>query len=134
MDNLETIRNLYSLLGKRIGKSVDIYVVQFENEYLFIVDSLIVQKEFLGRKNFNINLIKHSYFIFVNIWTGNQIITIYEQIDKIEQINTKIEGILIDDQVLLFADKQLEINRTLGKYNIQKESILHLVLRLRGGN
>ena len=75
--------------------------------------------------------------IFVKCLTGKTITMEVEKTDTIKSIKAKIqdnEGFPLDQQRLIYRGNELKDMHKLERYNIQKEAIIHLVLRLRGGS
>jgi len=103
------------------------YHETYQNQFIPLQELISFSKSFYSSEIFG---------IYVKSLTGRSIyIEITHQM-SIEELKMKIQekdGTPVEQQRFIFAGKDFKDSMLLGMYNIQKDSTIHLVLRLRGG-
>lgn len=106
----------------------------YKNKYISLSDLLV---SFEIKNGDIIELIDRKTFpIHIKTLTGKTVdinVAPFDNIEYIKSLYQDKEGVPPDQQRLIYQGIMLEDNKTIFDYKIEKESTLHLVLKLRGG-
>lgn len=121
--------------------------IVYSNSILNFPSNLLINNKNINNINknninkFNSNLnnilqIRGGLKLYVKTLSGKTISIETDPEESIENLKKKIlekEGVPIDQQRIIFSGKQLDNLKTLSDYDIEEDSTLYLVLRLKGG-
>jgi hypothetical protein len=103
------------------------YHETYQNQFIPLAELISFSKSFYSNESFG---------IYVMNLTGRSIEFQITHQMSIEELKMKIQekdGTPVEQQRFIFAGKDLDNKMLIGRYNIQKDSTIYLVLRLRGG-
>ena len=132
-DTTQTIINTFVNNKKYVKKDCECFKLYYNEKPLY-GNLTIYDEKITNDSTIDFLTYKIGGQIFIKTLTGKTITIEVEPSDTIENLKAKIqdkEGILPDQQRIVFEGRQLEEHRTIAEYEIPKEGIVHLILRLR---
>ena len=139
MINIDLLKTGFDLLreieNKQYKSEYDMaYHIKHNDKYLPLGDLLI----HCGVKDGDLLVLEKriiTFPIYIKTLVGKKItlnVSPYDTMIMVKYFINILEGIPVDQIRLIFNGLQLEDHKTIENYNIQNESILHMVLKLRG--